>query len=373
YWYRLAVAEQNNIGVATCRVTSKPFVVMVNGDDVRTIAISKNVAGICEGNAVTFTAQTTNGGSAPMYQWQLNGNAAGTNAPTFMSSALTTGDVVNCIFTSSLPCNSAATSNSIPITVGKKQTVAISQTICEGESYSGYKTGGIYTDTFTGSNGCDSIRILTLAVNQKEATSEDTTICYGISYKGYTASGVYGQTFTGSNGCDSVHTINLTVLPDNNRKIWNDTTLCTGDSLLISPGVWDTYLWQDGSTGNHFAVTKGGLYSVLISNQCGSSTQQIKVTEQVCNVAFPSAFTPNGDGLNDVFMVANGYNLTYYHLVLFNRWGQKVFESSKEGKGWDGLINGREAGNGTYIWVCEYKKMGAENTAKTKGTVTLIR
>ena len=373
YWYRLAVAEQNNIGVATCRVTSKPFVVNVYADDVRTIAISKNVSSICEGNSVTFTAQTTNGGTAPSYQWQINGNIVGTNASTFTSSTLATGDVVNCIFTSSLPCNSPLTSNSILITVGKKQTVAISQTICKGSNYAGYTTGGTYTDTFTGSNGCDSIRVLTLTVNPEAATSEDTTICYGNSYKGYAASGVYQQTFTGSNGCDSVHTINLTVLPDINRKVWNDTTLCAGDSLLISPGVWDTYLWQDGSANNYFTVTKGGSYSVVVSNQCGSTTKQIKVTEQVCNVAFPSAFTPNGDGLNDVFTIVNGYNLSYYHLVLYSRWGQKVFESFTVAKGWDGFIDSRPAGNGTYIWFCEYKKRGAENEAKTKGTVTLIR
>ncbi len=373
YWYRLAVAEQNNIGVATCRVTSKPFVVNVYADNVRTIAIFKNVANICEGNAVTFTAQTTNGGNTPTYQWQINGSHVGTNTPVFTNSMLATGDVVNCIFTSSLPCNSPLTSNSIPITVGRKQTVAISHTICEGETYAGYTSSGTYTDTFTGSNGCDSIRVLTLVVNPKQSSSEDTTICYGSNYKSFSASGVYQQTFTGSNGCDSVHTINLTVLPDINRKVWNDTTLCTGDSLLISPGVWDTYLWQDGSTGNHFTVTKGGLYSVLVSNQCGNANKQIKITEQVCNVAFPSAFTPNGDGLNDVFKVVNGYNLWQYHLVIFNRWGQKAFESFNWAKGWDGLINGKWADNGTYIWFCEYKQRGAENRAKTKGTVTLIR
>ncbi len=373
YWYRLSVAEQNNIGVTTCRITSKPFVVIVYADNVRTISITKNVASICEGNPVTFTAQTTNGGNAPFYQWQINGNTAGTNAPTFTTRALTTGDVVNCIFASSLPCNSPATSNSIAITVGKKQTIAVSQTICEGNAYANYTKSGTYTDTFSGSNGCDSIRILTLTVNPKSITSEDTVICFGNSYKGYAVSGVYQQTFTGSNGCDSVHTINLTVLPDINRKVWNDTTLCSGDSLIISPGVWDTYLWQDGSTSNHFTLTKGGLYSVIVSNQCGSATKQIKVAEQVCNVAFPSAFTPNGDGLNDVFKVVNGYNLSYYHFVLYSRWGRKIFESFKEAKGWDGFINGKPAGNGIYIWFCEYKKRGVENEVKTKGTVTLIR
>ncbi len=373
YKYRLAVARQNNIGIATCRVTSAPFTVIVYARDSRTISISKPAGAVCAGNAVTFTAQATNGGTAPFYQWQVNGNAAGANSSAYTSNTLATGDVVNCIFTSSLPCNAPAVSNSIPITVNQKINTAINQTICEGESYAGYTTAGTYTDVFTGSNGCDSTRMLTLVVNPKQMTGEDTLICYGSSYKGYTVSGNYSHTYTGANGCDSVHTIHLQVLPDINRKVWNDTLLCTGDSLVISPGSWDTYLWQDGSTGSSYTVIKGGAYSVTVSNRCGSATKPINITEQVCNIAFPSAFTPNKDGLNDVFKVVNAYNLSYFHMVVFSRWGQKVFESFIPANGWNGMINGKEGSVGTYIWICEYRKPNNVITAKTKGVVTLIR
>ena len=373
YLYRLAVAEQNNIGVATCRVTSSPFTVIVYATDQRTISISKPEGSICEGTAVTFTAQTTYGGNIPVYQWQVNDKAVGTNSSTFTSNTLQTGDIINCIFKSSLPCNSPAISNSIPITVNRKVNTAISKTICEGESYAGYTAAGTYTDAFTSSAGCDSTRVLTLIVNTKQHTFEDTIICYGSSYHGYTTSGVYNQTFTGSNGCDSTHTINLTVLTNSNQPVWKDTLLCTGDSIIVSPGLWDNYRWQDGSTGISFTVTKGGTYWVIVSNKCSSATEQITITEQLCNVALPSAFTPNKDGLNDVFKVVNAYNLAYFHISIFTRWGQKIFNSFVPSKGWDGTIGGMEGSAGTYIWICEYKKPGSSTTVKLKGVVTLIR
>ena len=373
YLYRLAVAEENNIGITTCRVTSKPVTLIVYPVDQRTISISKNNETICEGSATTFTAQTTNGGSAPLYQWEINDVDANTNSSTFTTNTLATGDRVNCIFTSSLPCNSPALSNTIAITVNQKTTSTVNKTICEGENYLGYTAAGTYIDSFTGINGCDSTRTLTLFVNSKQSTSEDTIICYGDSYYGHTVSGSYSHTYTGSNGCDSVHTINLTVLPDINRKVWNDTLLCIGDTIVISPGQFTTYLWQDGSTLSHYTITHNGSYSVVVSNQCGSATKQIDVTEQVCNVSFPTAFTPNSDGLNDVFKVVNAYNLSYFHLVLYNRWGQKIYESVNAAAGWNGFAKGKVADTGSYVWFCEFKKSNSSSVVKIKGMVTLLQ
>lgn len=373
YLYRLAVAQQNNIGITTCRVASNPITINVYENNVSTINISTQSNIICEGNDVTFKANTAFGGTTPSYQWQLNGNAAGTNSDTYTTSSLANGDVVNCIFTSSIPCNTPLISNSLKITVNRKKVTTINQNICYGNNYSGYTNSGTYTDVFIGSNGCDSTRILNLLVYPKQASVLDTTICYGSSYRGHNITGTYNQIFTSANGCDSIQTINLKVLPDINSNPYSDTILCTGDSIVLSPGIFDSYLWQDGSVKNSFVVTHGGAYSVRVTNRCGTALKETMINERTCNIMFPNSFTPNNDGLNDFFRVLNGYNISYYQLMIFNRWGQKVFESNDPKKGWSGTINLFSAPTGVYAWICNYVKKNNTQVVQLKGIVTLLR
>jgi hypothetical protein len=93
----------------------------------------------CIGESLTFTASPTNGGTAPAYQWKVNGVNVGTNSPTFTSSALTNGQIVTCVMTSNLAGvgNNPATSNSIPVVVNNPTpaivTINASQTtLCAG-------------------------------------------------------------------------------------------------------------------------------------------------------------------------------------------------------------------------------------------------
>ena len=86
----------------------------------------------------------------------------------------------------------------------------------------------------------------------------------------------------------------------------------------------------------------------------------------------PSAFTPNGDGRNDVFhFVAIGMTQIHFFRV-YSRFGQLVYDSSDPHQGWDGSVNGKQQATGTYVWMIEGKDyMG--NLVARKGTVTLIR
>ena len=87
----------------------------------------------------------------------------------------------------------------------------------------------------------------------------------------------------------------------------------------------------------------------------------------------PNAFTPNNDGLNDVFKpVAN--NITLNDLQIFNRWGQIIFETSDINKGWDGVFQGQKCAIGNYVYWLSY--FDCSNTTKPKiikGNVILIR
>ncbi len=151
------------------------------------------------------------------------------------------------------------------------------------------------------------------------------------------------------------------------------TTLCQGDSLLLNPGSFESYLWQDGSTGSKFTVKNQGTYFVTVTNTCGSSSTQTTITQIACSIIFPNAFTPNNDGKNDVFRIKDPPVLNRFRLSVYNRWGQNIFTTEDPKKGWDGNYNGKPAAAGAYIFACEYTKPGFKNAFQMKGTILLLR
>jgi hypothetical protein len=105
------------------------------------IAVTSGSNPTCAGSSMTFTATPTNGGSAPAYQWKVNGVNAGTNSAAFTTTTLTAGSVVSCVMTSSSSCatSALATSNSITISVNASivPTISIAQTAGTNPSASG--------------------------------------------------------------------------------------------------------------------------------------------------------------------------------------------------------------------------------------------
>jgi len=86
------------------------------------------------------------------------------------------------------------------------------------------------------------------------------------------------------------------------------------------------------------------------------------------HIYIPSAFTPNGDGLNDTFGV-KGEGIKNYHLYIYNRWGEIIFESTNPRQQWDGRCDGKPAEQGTYVY--QLFALGTGTKGKT-GSVTLV-
>jgi gliding motility-associated-like protein len=118
-------------------------------------------------------------------------------------------------------------------------------------------------------------------------------------------------------------------------------------------------------------VTAPGAYSVTVTNNCGAGSTEILITEKTCGAYFPSAFTPNKDGRNDLFRILGASGFDEYELVIYNRWGQKIFETHNSTKGWDGTVKGEPQRQDTFVWICNYKKNNIATSLK--GTVLLIR
>ncbi len=117
------------------------------------IALTSGTNPACVGTSLTFTATPTNGGTAPSYQWLVNGANAGTNSSTFTSSTLASGSVVSCVMTSNLSgvTGNPATSNNITVTVNTSITPSVSIAITSGANPS--TTGANVTFTATPTNG----------------------------------------------------------------------------------------------------------------------------------------------------------------------------------------------------------------------------
>jgi len=158
-----------------------------------------------------------------------------------------------------------------------------------------------------------------------------------------------------------------------------DTVLCLqGSPILLqnvatnAPGT--QYRWNTGDSSATLSVVHPGYYALTATLSDCSTTEGITINKD-CYVDIPNAFTPNGDGQNDYFFPRQylSKGATSFTLSIFNRWGQKVFETAKtDGRGWDGKFNGKEQPNGVYIYQMEVIYTNGRSE-KYSGNVTLIR
>ena len=114
-------------------------------------------------------------------------------------------------------------------------------------------------------------------------------------------------------------------------------------------------------------------YTVGDSYGCTSTiTKPISVYTS-CFLAVPSAFTPNGDGLNDYLQPLNAIKAEQVQFKIFNRWGQIIYKTSDWKQGWDGTVNGIQQAAGTYVYLLQYINRDTKKPMQEKGTVVLIR
>ncbi len=163
-------------------------------------------------------------------------------------------------------------------------------------------------------------------------------------------------------------------------------TIYRGDTAQITTTISTdyTYLWDlseslsDVTISNPLAFpTETTIYTLEVTDENGClNTLELLlvVVESPCddpNIFLPNAFTPNGDGENEVLRLM-GNNIEEMHLVIYNRWGQKVFESFEQGIGWDGTFKGEHLPPDAYGFYLTARCVGGEEYYK-KGNITLLR
>ncbi len=157
-----------------------------------------------------------------------------------------------------------------------------------------------------------------------------------------------------------------------------DTTICEGTSieLQVVATPASQFLWNTGSTTDRIVVNKAGTYTVTGTSVCGALSDEVTITQITCNCSnafVPNAFSPNGDGKNEILQVRlNCPGFTAFRFSIYNRYGQRVFESTDPDRGWDGLQQGNKADVGTYFYLLRYKTNEGKDIQK-KGDVILLR
>ena len=144
-----------------------------------------------------------------------------------------------------------------------------------------------------------------------------------------------------------------------------------GDGLPISVQENPTHTFPT-TTGQHYTVTLTGYNT---ENGCSTSYSQMIVAKEPLIYYIPNTFTPNGDEYNNAFkpIFYSGLDVYNYHLIIYNRWGEVIFESFNVDFGWDGTYGNQIVETATYIWKLEFKEKNKENTHSKTGHVNVLR
>lgn len=188
------------------------------------------------------------------------------------------------------------------------------------------------------------------------------------------------------NGCRSLgkgHEVDVHDRPVTKIEGVSNREICSGDSVLFK-AYYDpayTYVW----TPKQFFIGNGEdeIYAeVLNSNNlyltvtdewgCTDVDSVSILTRPCCRISLPDAFSPNGDGRNDMFKVLTVGNHDIQTFKIFNRWGQVIYNSIDEHSGWDGRYKGVPQDMGTYNYYIRYRCADG-NYYEAQGAVTLIR
>lgn len=158
-----------------------------------------------------------------------------------------------------------------------------------------------------------------------------------------------------------------------------DTMLCRVDGVVleVDPSRFDQITWSDGSTGPALPVQAPGLY--WADGQSGGCAVRDSVVISEferncdCKVFLPNAFSPNDDGINDVFLPQSPCEMADYDLLIANRWGQLVFRTQDPNEGWNGKTRQEMAQAGVYVYWMRYRFSYAAEPALVKGEFGLVR
>lgn len=171
-------------------------------------------------------------------------------------------------------------------------------------------------------------------------------------------------------------TDSIKIIASQNVNLGHDTVITPPDQHLIltpSGGIFDQYNWSTGENTNSISISEPGRYWVSVTDVNGcKSRDTINVKNSKDFIVFPTAFTPNADGANDIFRPVTS-NVSKFHMSIYNRWGQLIFETNDINAGWNGMSHGEYYPADLYVYIVSYEIQDDVKPKTLRGTFTLIR
>lgn len=364
FLFHLRASDLSHISSPACSVFSNILQVRVNGDPTNVI-ISNN-SPLCAGNDLNLTAA---GGD--LYTWTGPNGFFDTASSPHISSPLLKDSGTYSVKIATLGGCSIQDSTRV-IMIGTDVHASPDTSICKGNSIQLSVTPG-----------------LSYSWSPSESLS-NSSINNPVAKPGVTTE--YAVIVTDGNGCHNMSKVEIKIL--NNTEV---KAIITGPEFLCRPhdfgsfknvSTGDIIKWNwnfgNGQTDNtknppvqNYSIQDTQTVfivrlAVMDSAGCNDSTFYLIKVENSCNLMVPSAFTPNGDGLNDYLYPLNAYHATNLSFRIFNRVGQMVFESGNATRKWDGKVNSKPLPTGVYVWILEYNDQNGKKVS-LKGTTVLIR
>jgi gliding motility-associated-like protein len=354
YYYRMAVAEAENISSLNCRILSNVIQFNVEGRPVTTAGSSSPA---CEGSTLTLHAT---GGST--YAWTGPNNfTASTDQPAINNVAQSAQGKYYVTVTTAAGC---VQNDSTNVTIVPKPAANAGNDIgiCEGNTTILTGSGG---DTYT---WAPSTGLSNTNVANPLASPADSTV-YTLTVK------------DNASGCTDVDSVAVFVYRYPTANAGADKIIIEGESTTIEGSVSGTaiifswlpniYIENANDLSTLVFPPRDTTYTLRVISEagCGTATDNvfIKVYKKVI---VPNAFSPNKDGINDTWNIPALAAYPSAAFTVFNRFGQPVFTSKGSYTAWNGKYNGSDLPVGTYYYVIDVKVSGLP---LIKGWVTLLR
>ncbi|UYQ93119.1 PKD domain-containing protein [Chitinophaga horti] len=322
---------------------------------------------LCDGNASLFQdASTVRVGTINRWAWDFDNGQTSTRPSANINYA--EGQyTVQLTVTTAEGC-SASTTKTLDVLPAPNVAIAATPAVCLGEA-----------TAFTGSSLDASAPVINWTWDLgDQQTSQSAAFDHTYASGGQFTVRLFG---TSANGCPSPTATATVRVVDVAAHAGRDTLIAVGQPLQLAGQGGSSFVWTPSTGLNNPLVANP--VATLNADQTyilTSSTAEGCVDRDTINIKVysgpefwvPSGFTPNNDGVNDLFRVIAAGIPRIDYLRVFDRWGGQVFYTNQLSVPWDGTMNGRPMPIGTYVWTISGKDYTGK-LVERKGTITLIR
>lgn len=340
-----------NNGICTASL-SVPINVILSPN----LELTINPTRICQGNSTTIYASGANN-----YQWYPGSSLSSTNTSFAIANpSATTNYTVWGVNSSGTVVCTMAKEITVEVVQQVVATVGNSVVLCSGES-ARLNASGRNTYKWLPKEGLDDNTLSNPLATPKTSTIYTVTV----SDYGY---------------CGATATVFVKVNPTPTVSAGANAVFNSDEPMYIEAKGTGTLTWIDGvgilckaCPVTQVMPPNSSCYRVQAVNDFGC-----KAIDEVCievtneyNLYIPNIFTPNFDGVNDVFKV-HGTGITQMELIIFDRWGEQLYSTTDPDKGWDGMYNGKLSKNDAYVYLVKFTTLGGKKHTKS-GHVSLLK